>query len=488
MNNMDTSVINLPPSNIIITSFTINHTITFSGCPGTHFIIKSSPITLKSIIKSQIFVHFKECVFSLVSTPGDLPSTQILFQIEEGATLELQDCQLKAEGNFTDHIQKEKVFKPKYATCINLAKSIIDSDTNIFSAQANIISCSILYFSRAIVAEGDNSFKIEKSGIFKIAIAAISAVNPLEIGIDDSNIEACGSFGVEIKFNKIQFYKSKRRRIKIVNSNFNEMNGCGISLLGDKEPSKTFISLIGNQIQSCKENGIMGKDLAIEEVIMDNNNLKLIEGNGIKLMDCEGCKYSLRSNCSNENSGVGISLTSTSCNLSLCECNKNFLGGITILGNSNEKQESSIELEECNIKENKQSGVSIFDMQCGNVTLTKCRITDNKKYGLFLSSNKPQSSVKNTDKNGIILNLGEISFNKAGVYLQQEKLKIDGTAIKRNVGYAIFIPQKESSFLLELSPITITRKLVQGFIGGPWGENALSLKNKNCGCSVCSIV
>lgn len=504
--------IQLPPCRINSGELIIQRSVTFIGCPGAQLVVQNTPITIKSMSGSNINVRFIECSFSLEIPTKSCESQiqQTMIQINEGGTLELQDCQLKSEsGNTNDsvleHSQSMSFHQDNFTTCINLMGSAQTSDKigskpNTSAAQLLAHSCSFLYFSKGILAENNNLISIEKSGFIKIAASAIVTTNPQYIYIEGTNIENSGDCGIELRWTKPSFSDDSDREIKIVNNLIADCKEHGVSFSGIGFPFKNTISVTGNRFQLMHKDGIHLKDLAVRSFIISSNNINTVSGNGISIYRCDIPKLTIKANNIKNNKSSGIYLLNTSCVISSCECINNGLSGMVINGNNciadkKDNTNSNITVSDCVFNENNENGISILDLRSGTILLEKCIMSGNHEYGLYLSktsflaSPSPVENSPNTQKwSQVQIDHGEICYNKSGIYLLQQHVHIDKTLIKFNAELAINMPLRELSPYLDISTQTSAKKCIQGVVGGKWGSVGTEKRDEHCNCTICTVV
>ncbi len=519
--------VQLPPCKIAVGELTVRRSLIFIGCPGVQLEVRNNPIELRAGT-APVTVKFVECAFTLNAENSRSPQT--LFDVHEGTTLELQDCQLRTECTASQDSQQAEVAelcpvsKEQITTCIHMfdyeticvAKPEGDAKqatSPIAPAAVNLHSCSFLYFMRDIIADGNNSLCMEKCGFFKTQRTAIAVANPRNLYIEGSNIEDCGESGIELHWNKPAVLEElgAERELKIVNSYIAEITEHGIAIFGTNSSDEAYnarVSILGNRIQNCSKDGINMKDAYFAELTIATNNVSAITGNGLAIYRSGIPKLAIKANNIKNNQGTGIYCASTSCTISSCDCSSNMLSGIVINGctiaEKKELIDTDVDIIDCVIKENAQNGLTVLDLHSGVVVIEKCMISGNKEYGLYLSNNeylkartmslsRATTNANTNDperkhRSRVSVEKGEISYNKYGLYLQQQYTYIDGTFVKGNAEYAVCMPNKASEQYLEVTPATSAKKCIQGLVGGPWGNAMANSRGDRCGCAVCTIV
>eukprot|EP01022_Parablepharisma_sp_SALTPOND_P018291 TRINITY_DN297_c0_g1_i3.p1 TRINITY_DN297_c0_g1~~TRINITY_DN297_c0_g1_i3.p1 ORF type:complete len:590 (-),score=31.53 TRINITY_DN297_c0_g1_i3:3087-4856(-) len=515
--------IKLPGCVIEVNELFLNHSIRIMGCPGTELCILKNAITLKPE-NGTIQVDFKECSITMKIPREQTPETRMLFDVHSKASLHLLDCQLKVEhmqepGSYiitgTSSSIEPEVMK---CICINLRsvasvkngaesfnKICVASPQVFHSANAIVISCSFLQFYTALCMGHNGTAKIEKSGFFRTKGPAIFATNPYKFYLEGSRFENCLENGIELRWENAE-NSNIEREVKIENNDFNNIRGHGLSLISD---SSTLFSsnvyLTNNRVQNCRQDGIYIKSFQASLIEIRRNTVCAVNGNGICVLGTRCSIFYIKLSTIRDNGGCGVYLNESSCTIQECNISANGQSGVAVIGspgaNKVAEEEIEVNIRDSIMGENKQHGIAVMDICNLEVTVSKCKAYANKEYGIFLfyrdnlstaisqslsASIAIPAPLKQVGK--VLLNGGEIVMNrKGGVHINQLFTHIDGTCIKDNGEYAIFLPIKRSEKYVAFAGSTIGKKCIQGVIGGKWGCVSIYPTGNKCG-GACSCI
>lgn len=468
----------------------------------------------------------RECTIVL-KIPAEVSSVSIpprsLFMVGNDTRLELLDCNLKAEY---------AVGHPHYvAASENRSSQVLSDDLGIQIAHfiegeegkdqgeksegkpsqpgtVSLVACSFTNFFTHLMAGRNSSVRMERCGFFRCKGSAVIAENPINMRIEESIFEDCNEAGIEVRWKRTG-KPGLKRTVTLERNSIGETAGSGIALLGEKNETQIFkadVVLNGNRVQSCKQDGICIRNVSLNMIELALNSASGTAANGIGIYSSHCSIFNLENGVCKENSYCGIYIQETACNIKSYECSCNGVSGIGIIGcpavlKPGDENCREVTLADCSISSNRQSGISLLDFYFGVLNIVSCRLSENKDYGIFLSchespSTAPSQSISATGgqivplpaQSRVVLMQGEMKRNKkGGIYLSQQYTHIDGTAIKENGEFAVYIPTKDGEKDLAFSAATLMKKCINGHIGGRWGRVSVYSANTMCGCTICSI-
>lgn len=222
-------------------------------------------------------------------------------------------------------------------------------------------------------------------------------------------------------------------RAQIVSNNFFQNRGCGLLLINiaeDKSKSQSNQNT-SNNLSSIENNN------------SNYNNTSLCSSQG-------GCFLSKNSFVKNGGSGLRM---------------MNYIHFVTV--------------SECLFRENVEFGVHLeienhfsnSNSNVGNLSLDKIkafRSADNTKI--------PK------DTHFFLLNSTITNNMKSGIYLNNCFIFMENTIISDNLDYAIYVPKEEYRFCYKQSKST-QKNMINGSIGGPWGEITITNRTLCNGCT-----
>ncbi len=525
-------ILRLPQCRIDLQELRITRSVAFYGCPGTDITVLSGPIRIIAD-GAPITVCFIECSLFYAGGTGSPAGPHTMFEVSSGAKLAFQDCRLETEcvnpanESSEDSTLLATAHPSGKRTAIRVMGMMEENEGQRYpSGPGNshshnhshghvaapgvlvVINSSFQYFTTALTIGSNSIVRLEKSGFFKSQGSAIMVTDPIQLQMDEVNIEAGAKSGIELYWTKaVAQDPTAEREVKIVNSYFCNLAECGLIISGEparQDLPRVHMLISENRILECKKDGIQLKGLRLGAVMMSNNTIEATQDNGVSIFRCECEKLLLQQTTTKHTGGNGIIAVGSSLALERCQCTYSKQSGISISGNSIPRAEETtrlqISLKECKCQWNKLNGIMMLDLTSGTAIIEKCFVSGNQEYGIYISCNEYLSSALLkpnvpaatgppstwTRRVGIIE--GEITNNKSGVFLQHQNVDLDSTLIHGNVEYAIYIPVKTSERCLMLPPATVEKKCIQGTIGGAWGSASVANQHKACGCSVCAVV
>jgi len=507
--------VKLPGNEIEIPELTIRRPLKFLGSPGTNLIVTTGSINIRKN------TTFKECTIILkIPAQANIPSRS-LFRVHPGAKLELQDCHVKAEytighPNYVSASENKIIISDD--NCINMLSEYEKDPENMAESLSenkeipviSLMSSSFMNFYNHIIVSKDSNANIEKCGFFRSKGAAFNCTNPRNLKIEGTQFEDCNDSGIEIKFLKDESKEIFKRTIKIEGNTINESKGSGILIYGEKSvnmPLKADIYLRENKIQSCKEDGILIRNMELDYIEISNNMVICSASNGIGIYNTLCTNLDLNQITSKDNGFCGVYIQETACNIKNSLFTNNGVSGVGVVGDpislKGKNTNNEINIIDSNTSGNRQNGISLLDYYKGIVSIVSCKISDNKDYGIFLSTHEIQDKTQQNQsssvatsasiinpmpKSKVIITKGEIKHNKkGGIYLSQQYTHIDSTLIDNNGEFAIYIPSRNGEKDLAFSASTLMNECIQGHIGGRWGKISIYQNSTVCGCAVCSI-
>lgn len=145
-----------------------------------------------------------------------------------------------------------------------------------------------------------------------------------------------------------------------------------------------------------------------------------------------------------------------------------------------------------NFLKNGGSGLKVYNYNY-LVHITDCKFIENCDFGIqaendLIIDKEKLKIFKNSDSNKIpkeahlvVVNSSIVSNLKSGLSINNTFIYFDNSSISDNIDYAIFTNLEESRHFFK----TKSSKLINGSIGGPWGEYNISNKTL---CSSCTTV
>jgi hypothetical protein len=405
-----------------------------------------------------------------------------------------------------------------------------------------LTSTRIYNFYQTVRAGENCIVNMEKCNIKQNSGKCIVMINPLIMKIIETTFEKNNDNTVHIKFLKDDYLKSNRKFY--FKQNTFEGN-CGSCICIEGIENFLFdldIAIIDNTFACNKFDAVMMWDLTYKSLDVSNNQFLKNRGNGLnihKVVQKEGIIMTIKGNNLVENGGFGIFINDCRAIVNENILNMNKASGIilcslqldnpaiglntlrtqnTINNNTNslstentfQQLSGNTLLNRNKCYKNGDSGLKILNYN-SFVTVTDCIFIENCEHGIFMeidnNSQHVGANINNVNNNNNIALLEKIkNFKnadrskmpsgthiliqnsiiernmKSGLAFSNCFIYLDNTTITDNFGYAIYTPKEEFRHWFKESK-SRSSNLINGNIGGEWGEVSLSSKVSCSGCS-----
>ena len=440
-----------------------------------------------------------------------------LFRVYTNSRLEVRDSNISSKNrnshsgvNFPDIC-----FFLDYQ-CFNNTNGIRDLE---LQPSVHIQSSFISDFYTTVQNNTLGSVYLEKLYISKSQGHAVNISNPYILEMKECTIEDTMKSCINLRFS-LDISTELKRRVVLENNKLNKGLNYGISIFGENMKAQLCdVSIIQNQLSFFEKDGIGIKNININKVRIEKNQILSSARNGIFLQNLLDSttfeQVHLSENKITQSHLYGLVIMDSSCFSEKDEIFQNAKAGILLSGSNKgiTREEASFYKKyplrniftASDIYFNKESGITIIGYLKGPIILNSCSIHENTN-GIYIKQpslspserglDTSTSHIQVTDPSCDPSALSSIMLDKCSVFQNElsgihmkgisVKTYLKETTIYENRNYAIFIQNEtdKDNIIFRNGEKGKVRDYISGYVGGSWGvlfeQNFNVCKRANC--------